>query len=145
MKKDIFKPQKSDYQEIITLWELSVRATHHFLNEEDIQRYKQLIFNEYLDLVSLFCIKDKGRIIGFMGLNDDEIQMLFIHPDSIGKGIGKQLLLFAIKAKRIKKVSVNEQNTQALEFYKHFRFEVTERYAQDAANKPYPILGMEIR
>lgn len=35
-----------DYDELIQLWEASVRSTHHFLTEDDIQYYKPLIRNE---------------------------------------------------------------------------------------------------
>ncbi|MBC6108967.1 GNAT family N-acetyltransferase [Pedobacter fastidiosus] len=136
---------KSDYPALISLWESSVRATHHFLSEADIQSYKKLIFNKYLDQVDLFCLKLEDEIIGFMGLSDDFLQMLFIHPNFRGKGVGKQLIGFAIKNRNIKKVDVNEQNKQAFGFYKHLGFQITDRYEHDAVGKPYPILSMELR
>ena len=140
----IYKPNKSDYLEIIAIWEASVRATHHFLNEEDILQYKSLIFNQYLDTVNLFCIKAEQKMLGFMGLNGDMIQMLFLHPDAIGTGLGKALLEFAINEKHCTKVDVNEQNESALSFYKHFGFIIIERYDHDAAGKPYPILSLTL-
>ena len=48
-----------DYDELIQLWEASVRSTHHFLTEDDIQYYKPLIRNEYFRAVELYIIRDR--------------------------------------------------------------------------------------
>ena len=141
----LYQPKFSDYPELIALWEASVRATHDFLKEEDILHYKELIFNKYFDAVELYSLKANDWILGFLGLSDDSIQMLFIHPDARGRGIGKLLLQFALEEKDIKKVDVNEQNEQALGFYKHMGFIVTDRSAADAAGKPHPVLTMELK
>ncbi|MFT3822499.1 MAG: GNAT family N-acetyltransferase [Chitinophagaceae bacterium] len=136
---------KQDHPEITEVWELSVRATHHFLTETDIQFFKPLILNEYLDAVRLFCTRDKAnRIIGFLGLSDDKIEMLFLHPDARGKGIGKLLLQFATNDQQIHKVDVNEQNEQAVGFYQHMGFRVVHRSPVDGMGKPFPILSMEL-
>lgn len=44
---------KTEYQEVVALLESSVRATHHFLKEEDLAYFKPLILNQYLDAVQL--------------------------------------------------------------------------------------------
>ena len=36
----ILRPTPQDYDELLTVWEASVRSTHHFLAEKDIQFYK---------------------------------------------------------------------------------------------------------
>lgn len=53
------------------------------------------------------------EILGFMRVSGDDIEMLFIDPDFMGKGIGKILLLHAINNLNVKKVDVNEQNEKA--------------------------------
>lgn len=101
--------------------------------------------NEYLAAVKLFCKKDDhSHITGFMGTSEDKIEMLFIDPAFRGKGIGKELLSYAVNTLGIKKVDVNEQNEQAVGFYLRFGFEVTGRSAVDSMGKPYPILKMEL-
>src|SRR6478735_3530509 len=118
----------SDYEEIVDVWEASVRATHHFLKEEDIQYFKPLILNEYLQAVHLFCIRnERQHIIGFLGTVEDKIEMLFIDPTSRGKGVGKKLLHYAISHLGTRKVDVNEDNHQAVGFYKHMGFQVVSR------------------
>ncbi len=44
---------QSEYQDVLAVWEASVRATHHFLTEEDIKYFKPLILYTYLDAVEL--------------------------------------------------------------------------------------------
>ena len=43
----ILRPTPQDYDELLTVWEASVRSTHHFLAEKDIQFYKPLIREQY--------------------------------------------------------------------------------------------------
>ena len=88
---NIARPTEQDYDELIQLWEKSVRSTHHFLTEESIQFYKPLIRNHYLPAVELSIIRNShGKIAAFMGLSDELIEMLFVHPDEQGKGYGKR-------------------------------------------------------
>jgi putative acetyltransferase len=137
---------KKEYTTVVELWEASVRATHHFLKEQDIAYYKPLILNTYLDAVELKCIRDKDqKIVAFIGVADQNLEMLFIHPDHRGKGIGKMLLDYAIDKLKVVKVDVNEQNEQAVGFYKHSGFEMIHRSELDSSGKPFPILHMELK
>ncbi|QQX75281.1 MULTISPECIES: GNAT family N-acetyltransferase [Aequorivita] len=136
---------KFEYKEVVNVWEASVRATHHFLKEEDIAYFKPLILNTYLDAVELRCYRDENyKINGFVGVIDGSLEMLFIHPTHIGKRIGKTLLEYAINSLNVNKVDVNEQNQQAVGFYKHCGFETIGRSELDPSGKPYPILHMEL-
>ena len=143
-KIDVIDPK--EYSEIVEVWESSVRATHHFLSEADIQFFKPLILNEYLAAVKLACSRnnDTGRIVGFVGVADDKLEMLFIHPDQRGAGIGKQLLNHAIDEMKIKYVDVNEDNLQAVGFYEHLGFTCFKRSELDGMGKPFPLLHMQL-
>lgn len=145
MNNSIYIPQEKDFLEILNVWEKSVRDTHHFLQEEDIQLYKKLIFDEYLKAVNLICIRNQdNQILGFLGTDDDKIEMLFIHPDNRGQGIGKKLLEYAIHNLKTDKVDVNEQNEQAIGFYEKAGFKVIDRSELDGMGKAYPLLHMEL-
>ena len=132
------------YPEIIDVWEQSVRATHHFLPEEYLQKIKTLLPSIF-SAVQLFVAQDDNKITGFLGVAEKKIEMLFIHPGSRGKGIGKQLTEFAIHVLKANKVDVNEQNEQATGFYQRMGFVVTGRKETDGLGKPYPLLLMELR
>ncbi|MEP4534958.1 MAG: GNAT family N-acetyltransferase [Cyclobacteriaceae bacterium] len=142
---DITNIDKSEYPAVVDIWEASVRATHHFLPETDIQFFRPLILNEYLNAVELRCARDEeGTIVGFLGVADGNIEMLFLHPDTFGKGVGKLLLNCALNEFKCTKVDVNEDNHNAVAFYKHMGFEVVSRAETDPLGKPYPILHMEL-
>ena len=135
----------ADYIEIVDVWEASVRATHHFLTEETIQYFKPLILRDYLKTVQLFCVRnDSKEIVGFLGVADGNIEMLFLHPSVFGKGIGRMLTLFAIQELKATKVDVNEQNEQAVGFYHRLGFKTKRRSPLDGLGKPFPILHMEL-
>jgi len=146
MKLKIDKINTTEYKEVVEVWEASVRATHHFLQEEDIQYFKPLILNTYLDAVELRCIKNNSKqIIGFLGVADQNLEMLFIHPEFRGERIGKTLLDYSIDKLNVTKVDVNEQNEQAVGFYKHCGFETIGRSELDSSGKPYPTLHMALK
>lgn len=145
MKYKIDRIDRDEYEDVVDVWEASVRATHHFLKEEDIEYFKPLILHTYLDAVELRCIRFGQRIVGFSGVSDQNLEMLFIHPQFRGQGIGRLLLDHAVEALGVCKVDVNEQNEDALGFYNHFGFKRVSRSEFDGAGKPYPILHLELQ
>jgi len=140
----ITSSSKKDYPEIIELWELSVRATHRFLTEEYLQHIKTL-FPSFLPSVQLFITRDDaGKLTGFLGVDKRKIEMLFIHPAERGKGTGRLLTQFAIEQLMADCVDVNEQNEQAVGFYKRMGFTIIGRTDTDGLGKPYPLLQMKL-
>lgn len=146
MKYKISNIADSEYEEVIEVWDASVRATHHFLTEEDIQYFRPLILNEYLKAVELRCVRDSdNRIIAFSGVAEDKLEMLFVNPNDFGKGIGKALIEYAITKQNVSKVDVNEDNPQAVGFYLKCGFTTISRSELDSSGKPFPILHMELK
>ncbi|WP_266204112.1 GNAT family N-acetyltransferase [Pontibacter kalidii] len=144
-QQHIYTAGPEDFAALTEVWEASVRATHHFLSEEDILFYKPLVQHEYLGLVELHYVRDaKGRVAGFLGTLDGKVEMLFIRPESRGQGIGKKLLQYAVQALKATALDVNEQNEQAVGFYEHFGFRTVGRSEVDGTGKPYPILHMQL-
>jgi len=136
---------KADYLRLIEIWEASVRATHDFLSEDDLQELKPLILEQYFDAVDLRCAKSaNGEILGFCGVSNGNIEMLFISPEARGKGIGKLLAMRAIKEQEALRVDVNEQNEQALGFYQRIGFSVKGRSPVDGQGKSYPLLHLTL-
>lgn len=132
------KATKDEYVLILEIWEKSVRHTHDFLAEEDIQFYKNVI-PEYLENVDLVLWKDEQRIIGFSGTSEEELVMLFLDPIFIGKQYGSEILMELIASESIKRIDVNTQNEHAKRFYLNHGFEIDSEDAVDGFGKPYPI------
>jgi ribosomal protein S18 acetylase RimI-like enzyme len=78
------------------------------------------------------------------GMEGDSIEMLFVHADFRGRGIGSTLMREALLL-GASRVDVNEQNPQALGFYRCFGFEVAARDELDSLGLPYPILHCTLK
>jgi len=130
---------------LIFVWERSVRATHTFLKKEDIEFYKSIVVTINFNEFQVYCAMADGReLMGFIGVAEGKVEMLFLHPSYIGQGIGKSLMEFAIDKLGATRVDVNEGNRHAVEFYKGFGFEVYDRMEKDSEGKDYPILKMRL-
>lgn len=75
-----------------------------------------------------------------MGFYETTLEMLFVDNQYRGKGIGKELVTYAIQRLGINKVDVNEQNIQAVGFYQHIGFNITGKDDRYGEGKAYPIL-----
>lgn len=140
----IVKCNKNDYETLIGVWERSVRATHKFLDETSISEIKEALMPDYFPNVELYAVSDNDLLVGFIGLHDNKIEMLFIDSENRGQGYGSMLLEFA-RQKGATKVDVNEQNPLALAFYQAKGFRVTGRNETDDAGRPYPILHLSLK
>lgn len=130
---------------LLDIWEASVRATHHFLSDTEVRQIKEYVPQALNDVKHLIIAEsDSGKPIAFMGTENNRLEMLFLSPTKRGKGIGKQLIQYGIQNYGIKEVTVNEQNTQAVEFYKHLGFETYKRTDCDEEGNPYPLLYMKL-
>lgn len=132
--------------EIIRVWEASVRATHDFLPEEKIDELKVAIKQLYLPNLAVFvAFDDDGKMVGFLGCAENRLEMLFISPENRGQGTGKKLLHYAIEKLGVTELDVNEQNPQAVGFYQHMGFVQYGRSELDGEGNPFPLLHMRLK
>jgi putative acetyltransferase len=84
------------------------------------------------------------KVAGFVGVADRKVEMLFLDPLFFGRGFGKKLMAHALIELNANKVDVNEQNLNAVKFYKKLGFEIYERTEKDDQGKSYPLLKMQL-
>ena len=82
--------------------------------------------------------------MGFIGIAENHVEMLFIEPDLRGKGIGRALLDHARRSRNRISVDVNEQNPEAVGFYLHYGFVQTGRSQLDGEGRPFPLLHLKL-
>lgn len=133
-----------DREQVLNVWEASVLATHDFLLPTDFEEIKALVHTIDFHEFEVYCLHHAGVIAGFIGIAERKIEMLFLSPAYIGKGFGRQLIHFAIAELKADSVDVNEQNTQAVAFYKKLGFKTYERTDHDDQGKAYPLLRMKL-
>lgn len=130
---------------LLAVWESSVRATHNFLSESEIMSIKEYVPDALKGVAHLIIAEnDNGLPIAFMGIQDGSLEMLFILADVRGKGLGRQLMEKGIKDYSVNRLAVNEQNPKARGFYEHMGFNVYKRSELDEQGNPYPILYMKL-
>lgn len=130
--------------ELLEIWEVSVRATHLFLSDAEVIQIKEYVPQALTGVAYLIAArKESGELAGFLGTENNRLEMLFLLPLERGKGIGKQLLQYGICNYGITEVTVNEQNPQAVGFYEHMGFETYKRTDCDEEGNPYPLLYMK--
>ena len=127
---------------LLESWEQSVRATHLFLLDAEVNGIKAYV-PQALKSVEHLIVAETEQPIGFMGVQNGRLEMLFLAPEKRGKGFGKQMLQYGIETYGITELTVNEQNPQAVGFYEHMGFETYKRTELDEEGDPYPLLYMK--
>jgi putative acetyltransferase len=135
----------ADHPLLLDIWLRAVRATHHFLQASDIDALLPQLRDVYLPAVELWVAVDAEDCpLGFIGLNQEHVEMLFIDPDLRGRGIGRTLLDYARDSRHTLSVDVNEQNPEAVGFYLHYGLVQTGRSEVDGEGRPFPLLHMSL-
>jgi len=134
----------AEYSALVAIWRGAVDATHDFLAAADRDEIEARLQSDYFPAVMLSVAVRDGRPVGFSGVLDETLEMLFVDATQRGGGIGTALLTHAIKDLGVTKVDVNEQNVSATGFYAHRGFEVVGRSETDEAGRPYPLLHLRL-
>ena len=127
---------------LLEIWEQSVRATHLLLSDAEVKAIRAYV-PQALKSVEHLIAAETEKPIGFMGVQNRRLEMLFLTPEDRGKGIGKQMLQYGFETYGIVELTVNEQNPQAVWFYEHMGFETYKRTELDEEGNPYPLLYMK--
>ena len=84
-------------EQLLKVWESSVRSTHLFLSDNEIREIKNYIPQALHEIPHLVIIKNDNALpVGFMGIVDNHLEMLFIAHEERGNGLGKKLLEYGI-------------------------------------------------
>lgn len=119
------------------------RLRHRGVTEADIELFRPLVRQAFGQIEHLAGLRDDdGLLIGFVGVAERKLEMLFLDPTVRGRGGGTLLLRHALTTFGAQTLDVNEQNPQALGFYLHHGFKVTARSEIDGLGKPYPLLHL---
>lgn len=140
----ITERNKNLIENLLNIWESSVKATHKFLSPNEINNIKKYVPKALNDVPILIIAQDNNKIpMAFMGISNQKLEMLFVSNKFRKKGIGKHLFKYAVENYSINELCVNEQNPIAKEFYEHMGFEVYKRSELDEQGNPYPLLYMK--
>ena len=108
----------SDIDAVMQIW-LNTNIQAHSFISPDYWKNNFDVVKEMLPLAEIYVheIDSANRIDGFIGLNDDYIEGIFVKEEAQSKGIGKQLLDHVKKVKSTLRLNVYQKNKQAIQFY----------------------------
>ena len=129
---------------LLEVWESSVRATHDFLSDAQIEEIKTYVPEALMNVPHLVAAEDETGLIGFFGTAGEKLEMLFLSPSARGKGLGRRLLERSIQEYGVRETTVNEQNPQAVGFYRHMGFVPYKRTESDEEGNPFPLLYLRL-
>ena len=132
-------------EQLLAVWERSVKTTHLFLSEPEIEKLRPCALQALKEVSHLVVAENEaGQPSAFLGVEERQLEMLFLLPEERGKGLGKALLQYGIEQYAVNELTVNEQNPLAKGFYEHMGFRVSKRTECDGWGNPYPLLSMRL-
>lgn len=132
-------------EQLLHVWENSVKATHLFLSVHEIEIIKKYVTQALEDISHLIVVENENKLpVAFMGIEGQRLEMLFVLSEERGKGLGKKLIQYGIEKYSINELTVNEQNPLAKGFYEHMGFHVYKRTEHDEQGNPYPLLYIKL-
>jgi putative acetyltransferase len=120
----------------------AVEATHGFLTPEHRADIDKLV-EAWLPAKELWIVDEGERAIGFLIIDGETIDALFVDPAAHGRGFGTALLVHALVLSPNATVDASEQATNALPFYEARGFVRTGRSETDPQGRPYPLIHLK--
>jgi Acetyltransferases len=138
----IRRSRHDEGEKLVAIWCRSVDATHHFLSSEDRAKLEELVHSFLPDAPLWVAVTEEDEPVAFMLLTEQHMDALFVDPDFRGHGVGKLLIKHALIQSPGLTTDVNEQNQQAVGFYKKMGFIQTGRSERDDQGRPYPLIHL---
>ncbi|HCB2273111.1 TPA: acetyltransferase [Citrobacter koseri] len=138
----IRRSRQDEGEKLIAIWCRSVDATHHFLSTSYRSELEELVRSFLPEAPLWVAVTEQDEPVAFMLLTGQHMDALFVDPDVRGCGVGKLLVEHAFTLAPELTTNVNEQNEQAVGFYKKMGFKVTGRSEVDDLGRPYPLLNL---
>ena len=88
-------------------------------------------------LGQLWVFDEDGVVMGFMWVDSQQIKKLFVEPVLQSRGIGSELLEYAVDKLGATYLWALEKNTRAIAFYKRHGFQTTEEKMLEEGTTEY--------
>jgi putative acetyltransferase len=135
------KGTAADTPRALEIWRDAVDATHGFLTPRDRVEIDAMVA-QWFQTVELWMIDDGSRPVGFLVMEGEMIDALFVDPAVHGRGFGTALLNHALRLAPDALVDASEQATNALPFYEARGFVRIGRSETDSQGRPHPLVHL---
>ena len=120
----IRKFKKEDIDEVMEIWKKENIRTHNFISKEYWENNYEYV-KDILPNADIYVYIMNENIVGFIGVNNDHIEGIFVDINNQHNGIGTSLLNKIKEEKEKLTLSVYKKNTNAIKFYKKNGFIIT--------------------
>lgn len=132
----IRKFEQSDIDQVINIWlEASMKA-HDFVSNEFWKSKVKDMRDIYIPVSENYVYEEEETIKGFASLHEDTLAAIFVHPNSQGAGIGKQLMGTVQEARETLTLTVYKENRGSFEFYNKCGFKVESEQVDEHTGHP---------
>jgi len=133
----IRKFEKNDINPVMQIWKNENIKAHKFISKEYWKNNYNYV-KEILPNAEIYVYVLKENIVGFIGINENYIEEIFIDTNNQCKGIGTSLLNKVKENRDNLTLSVYKKNINAINFYKKNDFIITsENIDKDTAEIEY--------
>lgn len=119
----IRKLQKVDINRVADIWLKTNLKTHYFIPEQYWTNNYEVV-KEMLPQAEVYVYEDDKIIQGFVGINDEYIEGIFVSDEMQSRGIGKMLLDYIKDKKDRLQLKVYQKNVRAMSFYQREGFTI---------------------
>lgn len=120
----IRKFENNDIKDVMEIWKNENIRTHNFISKEYWENSYRYV-KDILPNVDIYVYISEEKIVGFIGLNNNYIEGIFVDTNNQHSGIGTSLLDKVKEYKNNLKLSVYKKNINAIKFYKKNNFIIT--------------------
>ena len=126
--------RKADINIVADIWlDTNIKA-HNFISAQYWESNHELV-KEMLLQAEVYVYESNGEIQGFIGLNGDYIEGIFVFGRLQSHGIGKLLLDFVKESRTQLSLNVYQKNTRAIHFYQREGFEIQSEGLDEATGE----------
>ena len=119
----IRKMQNIDINRVADIWLKTNLKAHYFISEQYWKSNYELV-KEMMSQSEVYVYEDDKMIQGFIGINDEYIEGIFVSDEMQSRGIGKMLLDYIKDKKDRLQLKVYQKNVRAMSFYQREGFTI---------------------
>ena len=139
----IRKLQKVDINRVADIWLKTNLKAHFFIPEQYwISNYE--FVKEMLPQAEVYVYEDDKMIQGFIGINDEYIEGIFVSDEMQSRGIGKMLLDYIKDKKDRLQLKVYQKNVRAMSFYQREGFTIQSEGMDEFTREKEYVMNWEL-
>lgn len=119
----IRKLLNGDIDRVADIWLKTNLKAHYFISNQYWKSNYELV-KEMMSQAEVYVYEDDKMIQGFIGINDEYIEGIFVSDEMQSRGIGKILLDYIKDKKDRLQLKVYQKNVRAMSFYQREGFTI---------------------